>query len=226
MIASVVPAPSVPAGIAYTSASSGGVKLRSTAAARTTLLRPCGRSSSPSTATTASASPAGTDSAPVRCRTSCPSGTRACCSSVANSSASVPTGPATRIRRDAGSTRTTSAPAASTADRASSTSAGSAPYRSASSSRPIRSPVGSGARRRSTTVTSAHSPGSTGPTTSAPGIGARTLPGTRTRGSLSIRSSCRSGRTGLGQRDSRPIAAPAMQIPATAAAASTPKSSQ
>ena len=94
-----------------------------------TLVRPCGRSSRPSTATTASASPAGTDSAPVRWRTRCPSGIRACCSSAANSSASVPTGPATRIRRDAGSTRTTSAPAASTADRTSSTSAGSAPYR-------------------------------------------------------------------------------------------------
>jgi hypothetical protein len=68
------------------------------------------------------------------------------------------------------------------------------------------------------------------PQPSTPGLAAgkstRARRSVSTRGSFSTRSSCRSGRTGPRQRDSRPIAAPAMQIPATAAAASTPKSSQ
>ena len=119
------------------------------------------------------------------------------------------------------------APAASTADRTARRRPGrrrTAAANSAGSARGRR--VGNGARRRSTTVTSTHSPGSTGPTTSAP-RDRRPRAARDPYARLALHPLILPQRQGPRPSAGQPADGGAgEQIPATAAAASTPKSSQ
>ena len=227
MIASVVPAPSVPAGIAYTSDSSGGVKLRSTAAAAdhpgcgpaagrpARARRPRRRPARPArTARRCAAGPAarpGREPAATRPRTA-----RTACA----------TEPATRIRRDAGSTRTTSGSGALDRgpDQLDVGRVGAVPLGQLGPAQPA-------ARQRGASPQDDRDLDPLARVDRTDDLGARNgRP--YAAGDPYARFALHSpilpqGRTGRRrQRDSRPIAAPAMQIPATAAAASTPKSSQ
>src|SRR6516162_5535904 len=119
----------------------------------------------------------------------CPfgAGLLTCRSSAPNALDSCPSVPATLIRRLAGYTAVISSPRPVSVRRTRSTSAGSAPYCSASCSLvrtvgPSTISAGSSARRRSTSVSSARSEVSSWPAGVAAASGARSLPASSTRG--------------------------------------------